>query len=393
MIFSGMPLIMHNLVRLLAGVLVFGLAASTGVCETKVTPSIGVRGAYDDNTLGQGESDAELMLSPAFKVELESEVTSLMLQGRLDAFQYLDEDEFNRENAKLGVDVSHDLSELLTVRMGAQWVRDHTIEDEFDESGIVTETIARNSYSASPGLTLRLTERDELALDGSANMVRYERSDSTDYNVFGLTSTLSHALGDGLWRIIGQAGGQRYSFDRPDGDTEQRVLTGLAGFAWKAMETLEFQVMGGFSQTSSEVNFDRGSSIDDDQLTFSGSVSATWTDEVWRLNLTADRSESPSTYGELITRDRLRASFGRNMSERLYLGLQLAWYMSSTAGLVQDENTRTYSLGPTARYRLSEDSFVEGGYLFSREDNIEADEVTDRNRIYLNYVVELPFVL
>jgi hypothetical protein len=98
LIFSEMPLIMHSLFRLLAGVLVFGLAASTGVCETKVTPSIGVRGAYDDNTLGQGESDAELMLSPAFKVERKSEVTSLLLQGRLDAFQYLDEDEFNREN-------------------------------------------------------------------------------------------------------------------------------------------------------------------------------------------------------------------------------------------------------------------------------------------------------
>lgn len=375
-----------------AAVLLLGLTAASGVCETMVTPSIGVRAAYDDNTLGKGDCDAELMLSPAFKVEGGDEVTRLGLQGRLDAFQYAEHDEYSRENVQLGANVSHRASERLVLRLGARWVRDHTVESEFDESGITTEKEARNSYTATPGLTLHLTERDELSLDGSAGLVRYERTGFTDYQMGGLTTTWSHALGDGLWRVIGQAGAQAYRFDLVNGETSQLVLSALAGFAWKASETLEFQVMGGASQTESEVEFDSGLSLDDSQLTFSGSVSATWTDEVWKLTLSADRSESPSTYGELITRDRLRASFGRNLSERLYLGVQLAWYMSKTSGLVQDENTQTYSLGPTLRYRLTEDCTLDGGYLYTHEDDIEASEITDRNRVYLGVTMDWPGV-
>ncbi|PKN43370.1 MAG: hypothetical protein CVU60_03165 [Deltaproteobacteria bacterium HGW-Deltaproteobacteria-18] len=373
---------------LLAGILILGPAAKSGVCETMVTPSIGVRAAFDDNTLGKGETDAELMLSPAFKVEGGDEVTRLGLQGRLDAFQYAEHEDYSRENAQLGVEASHAVSERLVLRLGAKWVRDHTVESEFDESGITTEKAARNHYSATPGLTLRMSERDELSVEGSAGLMQYESTGYTDYLSGGLTTTWSHALGDGLWRIIGQAGVQNYRFDRVDGETEQLVLSALAGFAWKASETLEFQVLGGVSQTESDVDFDWGLSMNNSQMTFSGSASGTWTDEIWRLTLSADRSESPSTYGELITRDRLRASFGRNLTERLYLGVQLAWYMSKTAGLVQDENTQTYSIGPTLRYRLSEDTTLDGGYQYTHEDDIEADEVTDRNRVYLGVTVE-----
>ena len=386
------PCIKRLAASFLVGILILGPAAKSGVCETVVTPSIGVRTTFDDSTLGKGDSDLEFQLSPSLKVEGGSEVTRLGLQGRLDAYQYAEHEEYSRENAQLGADVSHGVSERLVLRLGAKWVRDHSVESEFDESGITTEKAARNHYSATPGLTLRVSERDDVSVEGSAGLMRYESTGYTDYLSTGLTTTWSHALGDGLWRIIGQAGVQNYRFDRVDGETEQMVLSALAGFAWKASETLEFQVLGGVSQTESDVDFDQGQSMNDSQLTFSGSVSGTWTDEIWRLTLSADRSESPSTYGELITRDRLRASFGRNLTERLYLGLQLAWYMSKTAGLVQDENTQTYSIGPTLRYRLTEDISLDGGYQYTHEDDIEAEEATDRNRIYMGVTVAWPGV-
>lgn len=386
------PFIKRFAAALLVGIFLLGPIAGSGVCETIVTPSFGVRTAFDDSTLGKGESDLEFMLSPSIEIEGGSEVTRLGLQGRLDAFQYAEHEEYSRENAQFGVDISHAPSERLALRLGSKWARDHTVDTEFDESGITTEKVARNNYTVTPGLTLRLTERDELSMDGNAGLTKYERSGYTDYLSSGLSTTWSHALGDGLWRIIGQGGAQAYRFDRVDGETRQMVLSALVGFAWKAMETLEFQVLGGVSQTESAVDFDRGQGMDDSQLTFSGSVSGTWTDEIWRLTLSADRSESPSTYGELITRDRLRASFGRNLSERLYLGMQVAWYMSKTAGLVQDENTQTYSVGPTLRYRLTEDCSVDGGYQYTHEDDLEANEITDRNRVYLGVTVVWPRV-
>lgn len=377
---------------LLVVLLLLAMAPASGRSETKVTPSIGLRTTYDDNTLGKGDADFEFLLSPAVKVEGGSEVTRYGLQGGVDVYQYAEHDDYNRENVRLGANVSHSVTERLALRLGGSWSRDHTVETEFDESGLTTDNVARNLFRVTPGLTVRLTERDDITLDTSLGLMRYERSGYTDYQTGGLTTNWSHMLGDGLWRIIGQAGAQAYRFDRSNGQTTQLVLSTLGGFAWKASELLEFQALAGISQTRSDVEFDMGPDMDDSRLTFSGSLSATWTDEIWRLTVSADRSESPSTYGELMTRDRLRTSFGRNLSEYLYLGTQLAWYKSSTTGLVRSENTQTYSFGPTMRYRLSEDFVVDGGYLYVHENDVDTDATTDRNRFYINFTKEFPFL-
>lgn len=374
---------------LCTGVL-FLTAVSDGLCKTMVTPSVKARGTYDDSVLGKGESDLEILLSPALQVVMEGEVASLSFTGRLDAFRYAEHSEYNRENGHAGAELGYSLSERTRLRMGVSWMRDHTVETEYAESGFVTESVPRNLYSVTPGLTVLVSERDELAVDISAQSVDYERAAYTDYRTLGSTATWSHALRNELWRVMGQASAYLYRFDHPGGKTDQLVLTGLVGLSWRAAEMLEFQMMGGISQTMSSVNLDWGEDMEAKQLTFSGSLSATWTDEVWKLHVAADRSESPSSYGELITRDRLRAVFGRNLSERLYCGMQAAWYQSKTRGLVQDKDTKTYLLGPVARYRLSEDVAVEGGYQFIREENRASDKTTDRNKVYLNLSMDFP---
>ena len=380
--------------RTLAALLlcVSALAAMPASAEVLLSPTVTVRATYDDSTLGKGESDGELALSPAATLDMRGEASRAVIRARLDAYRYLDHDEYARENAQVSADLTRSPSARLDLRLGGRWSRDHTVEDEFEESGVTTEKVARNTWSASPGLTFRLTERDELSVDATGTLVDYELSAYTDYWLTGLTASWSRALADGLWRVVVQAGGQVYGFDRTDGDTDQQVLSLLAGVAWKATELLEFQAMAGVSHTSSEVTFDRYPQLDsdDDQTTFSGSVSGTWTDRVWRLTLSADRAQSPSTYGELVTRDRLRLAFGRNLSERLYAGLSGAFYISKTAGLVQDEDTRTWTLGPTLRFRLTEDTTLDAGCTFIHEDDRESGQSTERTKAYVGVTVGWP---
>lgn len=380
----------HAFAGLLAGLLFLASAASAA--EILLTPSVGVRTTWDDSTLGQGEADAELAISPAVKLLWRDELTQAVLNARLDAYQYLEQSDFARENAQLSLDVDRSVSERLAVRLDSRWVRDHTVEDEFTESGLTTEKLARNSFTASPGLTFRLTERDDLSLDLSGTLVRDEQSGSTNYDVLGLTAAWSHLLDDGRWRLLAQAGGQQYAFDRADGQTDQHVWTVQSGLGWKASELLEFQALAGVSLITSDVTFDQpvpGGGTDE-QVIFSGALSGTWTDQIWRLTLGADRAESPSTYGELITRDRLRFTFSRNWSERLNLGLAGAYYLSRTSGLVRDQDTRTWTLGPTVRWKATEDATVDAGYSFVHEDDRETGQSTDRNRVYLGVTVEWP---
>jgi hypothetical protein len=385
---------MHFNTRILATLLIcaFAQAAMPARAEILLSPTVTVRATYDDSTLGKGESDGELALSPAATLDVRGEASRAVVRARLDAYRYLDHDEYARENAQVSADLSRSPSARLDLRLAGRWSRDHTVEDEFEESGVTTEKVARNTWSASPGLTFRLTERDELSVDATGTLVDYELSAYTDYWLTGLTASWSRALADGLWRVVVQGGGQVYGFDRTDGDTDQQVLSLLAGVAWKATELLEFQAMAGVSHTSSEVTFDRYPQLDsdDDQTTFSGSVSATWTDLVWRLTLSADRAQSPSTYGELITRDRLRLAFGRNLSERLYAGLSGAFYISKTAGLVQDEDTRIWTLGPTLRFRLTETTTIDAGCTFIHEDDRESGRSTDRTKAYVGVTVGWP---
>ncbi len=383
-----------NRVLVTAGCLlgVFCCSASVLLGETRLTPSAGVRTTYDDHILGKDDADFEVLLTPGFKLDTGSERTKFQISGQVDAYQYAENDEFERENAQLNFSASHATTERLTFRLGTQWLRDHSVENEYDESGIVTNLAARNTYSATPGFSYAVTERDEFSLDTSLSTIRYEESGNINYHVAGGSSGWSHALGDGLWRIIGQLGMQTFTFDRDGGATKQTVTSTQGGLAWKASELLEFQAMGGVSRTDSDVTFDNSAAadIDEARTTFSGSLSGVWTDEVWRLTLTADRSESPSTYGELITRNRLRTTFGRNLSERLYLGLQGAWYQSKTKGLVEGDDTSTWNVGPSLRYRTGQDSFVEGGYSFIHQEELESGDSTDRNRANVNFVIEFP---
>lgn len=375
---------------LLALVAQFGASAAWG--QTFVISSVAIRSTYDDHALGRTEPDEELTLSPSLSVDMRQDISRLLFKGRIDAFRYLDHSAYGRENAQASVDWSRTLSERLGLRMGLSWSRDHTLENEYEQSGLVTAMTQRDTYTVSPGLTYNVTERDQVDCDMSGTMVDPEPADSVDYTVVGVTTTWSHALGDGLWKLVGQVGGQRYLFERTDGSTEQHVLSVLSGVVWKPSELLEIQAMGGLSRTSSSVRYDTYSWLDmeSSSTTYSGSLTGTWTDQVWRLSLAADRSESPSTYGELITRDRLRLTFGRNLSERLYLGLQTAFYTSKTAGLVQDQESRTYSGGPTLNYRLTEDARIESGYAYTREENMLTGTVTDRNRAWLGYSVDFP---
>ena len=140
--------------RILAALLVCAsvLAAMPARAEILLSPTVTVRASYDDSTLGKGESDGELALSPAATLDMRGEASRAVFKARLDAYRYLDHDEYARENAQVSADLTHSPGARLDLRLAGRWSRDHTVEDEFEESGVTTEKVARNTWSASPGL-------------------------------------------------------------------------------------------------------------------------------------------------------------------------------------------------------------------------------------------------
>lgn len=361
-------------------------------CETLVVTAIKIRSSYDDSTLGKGESDGELLLSPSVRYDWKTEKTRVVIYSSLDAYAYAQHDEYRRENARLSGNFSYQLSERLLVRSALGWSRDHTVENEYEDSGLLAEKIARNTWSLSPGVTYSLTERDQIDIDASLAWVDSELSGYTDYSTLGASMGWSHALADGRLKVISQVDAQHYDFYRTDGSTVQNVLSLQAGCAWEYSELLTLKAMGGLSRTSTEISYDNYSFLnrEDSAVTYLGSLSAIWTDEIWRMTVTADRAESPSSYGELVTRNRMRFSFGRSLSERLRTDLNGAVYLSETSGYSRRSESRTWNLGPTVNYALSEDSSMQAGYTYILEENILTDTTTDRHRAFVQFMMQFP---
>ena len=71
-------------------------------------------------------------------------------------------------------------------------------------------------------------------------------------------------------------------------------------------------------------------------------------------------------------------------------GPSCAPFQSKSSGLVADEDTQTWTVGPTLRFRLTEETSIDAGYLYTREDDRAEDDVTNRNRVYLGVTMEWP---
>ena len=369
----------------------FAVPGPAGAERGVLTPSITATTTYDDNVHFKKHSDIELVLTPALNMHYGQEDWDLASGVSADIYRYKDLDVFDRENYKLWVGGSKELTETLEVTCRGTFDYDHTFVSELTESGSVTAQALRRRYSLSPGASWQMTERDTLSLTLPYNDTKYTGSDNADSISLGAVGNWSHVLSNERAVLLGQFGYTNYYFDRTDGDTNQDVYTLLGGMRYQFSEL--FNVTGhiGLGHARSKVAFNTLKDVSAAETYFSFDLSGTYQREKWKVTVGADRQASPSTDGEVTVRTRGNVEASYSFTERLSAALKTAYYHTKSGGLISESKSRAYYLQPSMTYSLSENSSLRLEFRHLNTKNLITDLVRKQNRTALRFEYRYPW--
>lgn len=385
------------------------VVASAG--EYRITPALELRETYDDNIFFRNVGDWEHRISPQLNLDLLTETSQLGALVRVDISEYNRHSEFDTTDQLYEVRGNTLPGERYQLSFSGSYETDYTFVDALEESGILAERSRRKNYFLAPATVFSLGPRDTLRLSYTFRKINYtlDRYNDTAVNAVGLT--WAHDMADERTTLFATVSGSQVVFEGEDerwfladaGRAEQRTedvtqetlrLWLGADHAWS--EWLDASLQIGVHYTESEFpvltdplvrvvapglppayEMDNGY---DSGFILDGALNWHW--ERLRLTVSLNRDVSESTFGENITRDRLRVSAGYRLTERWNARCSAAYYESETEGYSDPEERQTRNVNPSMTYRITENLDLQMGYRYTWTENEITDESEERNRVF-----------
>jgi hypothetical protein len=230
----------------------------------------------------------------------------------------------------------HLSSDRNTYTVGAEWHRDSTFYNVFENAELRGRTLPRLEQSATAAWSRALTERSDLQLAGTYDQVDYDSRSGFrlgNFNYAQASLQYDWSLTE-RWTSSTAAGYGRYALREQNSTNENRFaqtsLTRALSEQWTASVQIGYSrisasseallccaiipVAGGYALAYIPVNESSSGGIVDYTLSLERKL------ERWMLDVSASRSVQPSSLGALLTQDiaNARASFAIN--ERLQVG-------------------------------------------------------------------------
>lgn len=290
-------------------------AAGAQAEQWQITPTASVVGEYSDNPrlLLENVEEAYGWLSDfQLGVTRATERTSIGLQSSLQYARYTDENDYDRNDRSLALDILHQ-AERSQWTADVQFVRDNTLTSEFETTGLVRTNKIHEAFQAAVGTTYQLTESWTAGskLSWASNHYRdAEFSDLTDYD-YGRVSVFGElqASDRSRWSLNASASELHSDFERPT--TEDYSLMLRWTFVPRELWTVHASI--GPSLSRSEVDEQDGAvyGLDVGRRSEKGSWS-----------IAGSRERTPTGLGVLILADRLTLFTERALNETLNISLQ-----------------------------------------------------------------------
>lgn len=370
----------------------FLLFSTAQAAEWKLEPGFSWRGTYDDNILFKDESDFENRFRPGMEVSRRTERSHIDLSGIVDIIRYIQNSEYDRENQDYRLSAGYAVSPRTSVSIAARAGLDYTFDEFWEEEGLVTDRSRRHTYNISPGVRLALDEQSSLQFNCAYRVVDFTRDLNPDYNVFSADLTWSRTIMDGRTDIFALTAFQRAEYDLYYSDSRQQVYRVMLGARRSLTETLDLSLRIGPMWTESRYDHPLYS-IREDDLSYALQGSLDWRLEKSSLHLDVDRSETQSTYGENMLRERIRARMIHDLSPRWRASLRASFTQSRTDGYVNRRKSESLNLNSEMQYALTETMDLSLGYNHRRSKNRVTGTTDTGNRIFLMYSVSFPRVL
>ena len=358
--------------------------------EWKVEPGISWRGTYDDNILFEDAADYESRLKPGLEIRRRTERSQINLSGVVDIIRYLENSRYNRDNQDYRLQAQYATSPRMSLNLSSRARIDNTFDEFFEEDGLVTDQTKRYTYDLSPGMSFALDGQSSLDFNIFSSWTDYEQDVNPDSQSFGASLAWSRAIWDGRTELLALTGGQQVTYDiGPNSESEQRIYRFMLGVKHRFSPTLDATVRIGplWTESRFEQPFFK---ITEEDLTYVLDGSLNWRLERSRLGLDLSRTETQSTYGENIIRDRFSGRWTYDVSPLWRATIRGSYIQSRTEGIIQERENEAVSIHTSMSYALSPTMDLSLGYNYRRsEDKIDRDTETG-NRVYVQYSVRFP---
>ena len=350
---------------------------------------------YDDNELLREDEldDFSLNIDPTLSLSrsLENSTSEIRLGYRISRYQDLKE--LDKENPFASFNSTY-ATERSTYGLKLDYAeresRDIAEEDTADFSNIST-TITK---SISPSFSYRLTELDTISTslsyqtrkqsDDSSNnnLILGSSSNLTDNETASLNLAWQHQYTERL------NGGLSFTYvnyqaesDRLDNQYDSYSL-GLTS-EYQLSELWSVNGLLGARYLDSVNSPVIGPETSDQSTGLDYSVSTTREDELNSYTLSASRSLTPSSEGDVNEQDAYTITYRRNFTEKLTGNLSASYRKYSSADDLDSTETKYFDFSPSLSWKLDEDWSLVFGYRYRSVDESDGKNV-DGNALTFN---------
>jgi len=358
----------------------FLCAGTVYSADITITPSISLRGEYDDNidfSRTNKLNDYAGTVSPALSFDYATD--RLTMQGRtlFGIIRYADYNEYDRENQNHGLNFGYRLSERLNANANVSYIKDTTLDTALEETGLIERRSDRENIRAGGGLSYEINEVSNVGLDYFFTKTDYELQSYTDSDTHGISMSYNYSFNNRLDTLTLSSSYRKTDSDEDKTDNYSSSL----GLAHTFGPTLQASVSAGVRYL--DIEDPSGQSDTDWGWTSNISLQKSW--QTTSATLGYSRDLSYSAEGEPVEVNRFSLSADHRVTREFGLRLSGSLYFTKSAGENEEEDVRYYSISPTVYYNITPDHSVELGYNYSREANRLPDDNSDidRNIVWL----------
>jgi hypothetical protein len=358
----------------------------TFAADVTLTPSLGLRGEYNDNidfSRVNKLDDYIGTVSPALSLDVATPRFTLGATAGVDVIRYNDNTDRNYERQNYGLNMGYQLFERMSVNVRGSYIADTTLDTELQETGIVERRAERDFYSAGGGVLFQLTEVSDLALDYTFTKTEYDLTGFVESDSHSASLAYSHAFNNRRDVITFRPYYRNTDYRNTDSDEDQMDTYGVTlGLAHTFTETLQGNISAGPRYTETE--YISGRTDDDWGWTAAVNLTKTW--QTASAQLAYSRDMYTTAEGETVEVDRVTLSVSKMLTSKLSSQLAGSLYFTKSKGNEpQDTDTRYYTVTPSFNYNFTNQVALNLAYSYANEydKTLSNDREVDRNTVWL----------
>jgi len=395
-----------------------GMSSTSEALDFTFNPSLRFRAEYDDNIdfdNRDAKSDWIGILIPAFEFDWKNPRFDLKSSAEVEIRRYDEYSSYDDEYQRYRLHTDYLLTERLSLKAGATFTRDSTLDSELEETGVVERFYRRDRYTFSGGMDYQLSERMGSGFEYRYADTDYDTPTDQDYYTHSLIGHLSYSFSGQRDQMFFQPGYYHYHSDRSRVDNYNLSL----GWMHLLSETLTFNCYLGVRYTDTEYEWQQPELFFDpatgqfywrlikhteseNDIGGTANISLSGKSELANYSISFSRELSYTSDGSPIDTNRFAASYTRRLSRRLDCGFNSSLYFSKSSDNFSKgrrvsiyEDTTYYVLQPHVSWRITPDWSLRFDYSYARNrDKTLSDHRSyDRQRYWMTLVGHFPRLL